>query len=247
MSQQVDIKDELPVTALIEHKPEDLTSFLDYVCAILRHKGAQHILITGLPLPGKAIDELIYRNHWGSSETSNTEVSSILGSDILLRKIAGLTSPKLWQYGDGQPWLEETRLTQILADSPDDQKSLSDILGIHVHRFNRVQMAIIAAGEPLRLSEQDLYFLSCQCQVIMFELDSTRPIDQTRPGELSSRERHVLSLTAQGKTANHIAEELRISQRTVHAHLQNASEKLQASNKTQTVIEAVRYGQIELS
>ncbi|HAT87394.1 MAG TPA: helix-turn-helix transcriptional regulator [Rhizobiales bacterium] len=247
MSQQVDIKDELPVTALIEHKPEDLTGFLDYVCAILRHKGAQHILITGLPLPGKAIGELIYRNQWGRSESDNCDICDILGSDILLRKIAGLATPQLWQYEEAQSWLEVSRLIEILAENPADQKSLNNIIGIHVHRFNRVQMAIIAAGETLRLSEPDLYFLSCQCQVTMFELDSARRVEQTRSGELSNRERHVLALTAQGKTANHIAEELRISQRTVHAHLQNASEKLQASNKTQTVIEAVRYGQIELS
>jgi DNA-binding CsgD family transcriptional regulator len=49
-----------------------------------------------------------------------------------------------------------------------------------------------------------------------------------------------------GKTASEIAEELKISQRTVHAHLQNASEKLRASNKTHTVVEALRYGQISV-
>jgi DNA-binding CsgD family transcriptional regulator len=37
---------------------------------------------------------------------------------------------------------------------------------------------------------------------------------------------------------------LKISKRTVHAHLQNASEKLRAHNKTHTVVEALRYGQI---
>jgi len=67
-----------------------------------------------------------------------------------------------------------------------------------------------------------------------------------RPGDLSDRERRVLELTALGKTAGEIAEVLNISQRTVHAHLQNASEKLRASNKTQTVVEALRYGQISM-
>ena len=43
------------------------------------------------------------------------------------------------------------------------------------------------------------------------------------------------------------AENLNISQRTVHAHLQNAGEKLDATNKTQAVVEALRYGQISLA
>ena len=66
------------------------------------------------------------------------------------------------------------------------------------------------------------------------------------PGDLSARERRVLELTALGKTASDIAGLLDISQRTVHAHLQNASAKLNASNKTHTVVEALRYGQIRL-
>jgi DNA-binding NarL/FixJ family response regulator len=56
----------------------------------------------------------------------------------------------------------------------------------------------------------------------------------------------VVELSALGKTANQIATTLAISQRTVHAHLQNASEKLRARNKTQTVVEALRYGQISV-
>lgn len=56
----------------------------------------------------------------------------------------------------------------------------------------------------------------------------------------------MLELTAFGKTAGEIADVLDISQRTVHAHLQNASVKLNASNKTHTVVEALRYGQIRV-
>jgi DNA-binding CsgD family transcriptional regulator len=67
-----------------------------------------------------------------------------------------------------------------------------------------------------------------------------------RPGDLSARERRVVQLSASGKTANEIADILEISQRTVHAHLQNASEKLAAHNKTHTVVEALRYGQISV-
>ena len=53
-------------------------------------------------------------------------------------------------------------------------------------------------------------------------------------------------MSALGKTAREIATQLEISQRTVHAHLQNASDKLRATNKTQTVVEAMIYGQIDL-
>ena len=73
-----------------------------------------------------------------------------------------------------------------------------------------------------------------------------RAVSQDRPGDLSGRERRVVALSSEGKTASDIAKILAISQRTVHAHLQNASDKLRAHNKTQTVVEALRYGQITL-
>ncbi len=56
----------------------------------------------------------------------------------------------------------------------------------------------------------------------------------------------MVELSASGKTASEIAAILEISQRTVHAHLQNASDKLRARNKTHTVVEALRYGQISV-
>jgi LuxR family transcriptional regulator, quorum-sensing system regulator BjaR1 len=56
----------------------------------------------------------------------------------------------------------------------------------------------------------------------------------------------VVELSASGKTAGEIAGILEISQRTVHAHLQNACEKLRARNKTHTVVEALGYGQISV-
>jgi DNA-binding CsgD family transcriptional regulator len=105
---------------------------------------------------------------------------------------------------------------------------------------------LVAGGAELALSVKQM--LSVTHFVVaafrrLFALDYLRP---ERPGELSARERRVLELSAMGKTANEIADILAISQRTVHAHLQNASEKLAADNKTHTVVEALRYGQIQV-
>lgn len=60
------------------------------------------------------------------------------------------------------------------------------------------------------------------------------------------REREIVGHTARGKTSNEIGRELGISARTVFAHLTSAGEKLRAANKTETVVNAFRYGQISL-
>jgi len=59
---------------------------------------------------------------------------------------------------------------------------------------------------------------------------------------LSAREREVLALAAQGKTARGIGAILGITKRTVDAHSRTAARKLGATNKTQAVALAVGHG-----
>ena len=59
---------------------------------------------------------------------------------------------------------------------------------------------------------------------------------------LSQREISVLRWTAEGKTTAEIAEILRISDRTVNFHLNNAVVKLNASNKTAAAVRAAVLG-----
>jgi LuxR family quorum sensing-dependent transcriptional regulator len=67
-----------------------------------------------------------------------------------------------------------------------------------------------------------------------------------RVGQLTVRERQIVLHTSYGKTSNEIADELGISPRTVFAHLTSAGEKLKATNKTETVVNAFRYNQIPI-
>ena len=61
---------------------------------------------------------------------------------------------------------------------------------------------------------------------------------------LSNREIEVLRWTAEGKTSNEVAEIVRISERTVNFHLNNAVVKLNASNKTAAAIRASVLGML---
>ena len=63
------------------------------------------------------------------------------------------------------------------------------------------------------------------------------------PGpRLSSREREVLQLLADGKAVAGIARELFISDSTVKTHISNVYEKLGAQNRAQALMTAMRLG-----
>ena len=67
-----------------------------------------------------------------------------------------------------------------------------------------------------------------------------------RIGVLSSREREVLDLLAQGLTGEEAARRLFLSPETVRTHVRNAMEKLEASTRTHAVAIALRQGEITL-
>ncbi|WP_181782613.1 response regulator [Pseudonocardia pini] len=61
-------------------------------------------------------------------------------------------------------------------------------------------------------------------------------------GALTSRERDVLILVAQGRSNQEIADELVISERTARTHVSNVLRKLQLTSRTQAALVAVRQG-----
>lgn len=65
------------------------------------------------------------------------------------------------------------------------------------------------------------------------------------PPRLTPREREVLLWTAKGKTGWEIAQILRLTERTVVYHVENAKAKLKASSRSQAVVIAITLGLID--
>lgn len=66
--------------------------------------------------------------------------------------------------------------------------------------------------------------------------------NQKEAPKLSTRETEVLKWTADGKSAEDIANILKITVNTVHFHIKNITLKLNASNKTSAVLRAAAFG-----
>ncbi|MEP7020662.1 MAG: AAA family ATPase [Pseudonocardiales bacterium] len=69
-----------------------------------------------------------------------------------------------------------------------------------------------------------------------------RPATQSNPGNLTSRERGVLELVAQGLPNSQIAQRLFVSTKTVDKHVSAALRKLGARSRAEASAEAVRLG-----
>lgn len=212
---------------------------LDALEKQFRSFGARHFLVTGLPLPGRPVEPLILRLSWG--ELRQDRGGLIDAGDPLLQRALRAERPFLIRSDFDDPALNELSLI-VAARSV----GANEVIGVPVKAFLPYQGLLLAAGSSLAVDTRSLLTLDHLGEEAFRRLFALGLVHPDRPGDLSARERKVVALSASGKTASEIAAILQISQRTVHAHLQNASEKLRAHNKTHTVVEALRYGQISV-
>jgi LuxR family quorum sensing-dependent transcriptional regulator len=216
----------------------DSASVLNVVEERFRTLGASHFLATGLPLPGRPIEPLILRSAWGESRGERVHIDP---NDPVLRVALRSRRAFTW-FGTDDPENSKESLLLSLSGPAGAVK----LIGVPIVAFPPYQACVLAAGIELAADLKTMLAIDYFCTEAFRRLLEIGHLHRERPGDLSARERKVIALSAMGKTASEIAEELKISQRTVHAHLQNASEKLRASNKTHTVVEALRYGQISV-
>jgi DNA-binding CsgD family transcriptional regulator len=198
--------------------------------------GATHFLATGIPLPGRPIEPLTIRLNWPDTRGPIT----LRADDPVLVRAQSNQRPTIWIDAESVSSLRESPLVTAIGGGP------VSLIALPVTAFLPYQALVIGGGHEIALDTKALLFLDHVVAESFRRMFALGFIRAERPGDLSARERRVVQLSASGKTANEIADILEISQRTVHAHLQNASEKLAAHNKTHTVVEALRYGQISV-
>ena len=214
---------------------------LDALESVFRSAGASHFLVTGFPLPGRPIAPLIVRMTWGElRQERGSNVALTIDDPLLGRVFAKHHSVNFTLTPEEIAGTE----SPLAAELPHGRSVT--VIAVPICSFLPYQGAVLAAGAGLTIETRLPLVVDFVCTEAVRRLIDLGVIKVDRPGDLSARERRVVQLSAMGKTANEIAEILEISQRTVHAHLQNASEKLAASNKTHTVVEALRYGQISI-
>jgi DNA-binding NarL/FixJ family response regulator len=151
--------------------------------------------------------------------------------------------------------VEATR--QIRQNHPDIR-----IVMLTMHADQEVLAAAIRAGasgylvkdcsteeiaSAVRMAASGETALSPQLAASM--LDEVRKLDQPSSEDervITRREEEVLQLIANGCSTPEVAEKLFISQKTVKNHLASIYQKLDARDRTQAVLQAVRMGIVHL-
>jgi DNA-binding NarL/FixJ family response regulator len=101
-------------------------------------------------------------------------------------------------------------------------------------------------AEAVRLAASDDAAMSADVAASMLDEVRRLPEEADEDRIVTKREEEVLQLIADGCSTTEVAEQLFISQKTVKNHLASIYQKLDARDRTQAVLQAVRMGIVHL-
>jgi DNA-binding NarL/FixJ family response regulator len=162
--------------------------------------------------------------------------------DVSMPEMDGVEATRIIRATDGAPQV-------IMLTMHADKEVLADAIRAGASGYLVKDCSTEEIGEAIRTAMQGDTALSPQLAATM--LDEVRRLDVPDSPEeervITKREEEVLQLIADGCSTPEVAEQLYISQKTVKNHLASIYQKLDARDRTQAVLQAVRMGIVHLT
>jgi DNA-binding NarL/FixJ family response regulator len=174
-------------------------------------------------------------------------------------RLAADLKPDVVLMDVSMPELDGVEATKVIRQDPDgpqvimltmhaDKEVLADAIRAGASGYLVKDCSTEEVAEAVRMAVQGDTALSPQLAATM--LDEVRRLDvPDTPDDdrvITKREEEVLQLIADGCSTPEVAEQLYISQKTVKNHLASIYQKLDARDRTQAVLQAVRMGIVHL-
>jgi two-component system, NarL family, response regulator DegU len=162
--------------------------------------------------------------------------------DVTMPEMGGVDATRIIRQ-EGGP----TRVIMLTMHA--DKDVLADAIRAGASGYLVKDCSTDEVAEAVRIAAKGEMALSPALAATM--LDEVRRLDAPATPEddrvITKREEEVLQLIADGCSTPEVAERLYISQKTVKNHLASIYQKLDARDRTQAVIQAVRMGIIHLT
>ena len=162
--------------------------------------------------------------------------------DVSMPELDGVEATRAIKAVEGAPKV-------VMLTMHADKEVLAEAIRAGATGYLVKDCSIDEIAEAVRMAMQGDTALSAQLAASM--LDEVRRVDPPNTSDddrvITKREEEVLQLIADGCSTPEVAEQLYISQKTVKNHLASIYQKLDARDRTQAVLQAVRMGIVHLT
>lgn len=216
--------------------------YLEFQKFILDY-GFENFIFTGMPDQEQDFEKHIDINGWNEEWYKTYIDNDFYKYDPIAAHTRRSTIPFRWS--DVHFSKDNTRASNIMNLSKEFR--MKDGYCIPFYKPNAQSSCLTMSGEFIEITNefrQSLQVIATFAYQIIEEMSVGSKVGNYT---LSEREREILKWASCGKTNWEIGVILGISSRTVHGHIQNAAQKLNACNRTATVVKAIRNGEIPLA
>lgn len=206
--------------------------------------GFERFIVSGLPDRGVDVRPFVLLSGWSDEWYDRYTSLGYVHLDPVARHCSSTTLPFHWSDA---PYDRE-------ADLParrvvDEARDLGMERGfcVPIHMEGGMHGVVSLVGGPTDLdakSRMELHMLALYAHGRLRFLNTSKAEPAKRA--ITAREAEVLKWAASGKTASEIATITGLSERTVNQHCENAQKRLGTTNRTHTVVEAIRHKLIAL-
>jgi LuxR family quorum sensing-dependent transcriptional regulator len=213
--------------------------------AALAKFGYSSFVITGVPEPPQRIDPFILMNRWPEGFSKLYIEKNYYPDDPVAAYCRRAVDPFEWSEAayDPERWPRAAVVMNSAADF-----GLRKGFIVPVVRGNGLHACVTMAGENPdfdSLAKRAIHLIALYAHAKAVALLGVCA-KGTSSGILTDRERDILAWTAMGKSSWDISIILGISERTVNWFIARAIRKLDAANRTQAVVNAIRAGEIQV-
>jgi LuxR family quorum sensing-dependent transcriptional regulator len=220
---------------------------IDSVLASMRQATAKHgfetLLFFGLPTRSQGFDDVVLGKHWPDEWTRIYAEGHYMHDDPVIKHLRRATKPFEWREVtfDAERDPRSAELMRLRSEF-----GFKNAFVVPVPGMTGTLAGVSMSGARPELTAWNKPAINMMALYAFETMAAMRNGGPAPYAGLTECEQEVLTWVAAGRTAWDISEMLSIAQRTTYEHIQNATRKLGALNRTHAVALAMRDGLIAI-
>ena len=221
----------------VESSPAALPLFSTYA----EKMGFTHAICLRVPEAGEDLESCFLLNTYPEEWVSRYSEQNYIAADPVVKELYANYHPFLWSDVRSRRPLGALE-TQIMNECA--EMGMTEGFSVPIYQAGGYTGVVSLAGRDPNITEESRGALNLASIYLHNKLTTLRRQESQNRYDLTEREMECLRWAAAGKSDWEIGHILKISQKTVNYHIENAKRKFGVTTRVQAIVYAMRFGRL---